>query len=74
VLRYLEGIVRYGLRYASSVDMILQGYVDVDWEGSAMDWKSTSSCCFTLVSAMVSWFSRKQTFLDLSTAEAEYIP
>jgi hypothetical protein len=32
-----------------------------------------SGCCFTLGSAMVSWCSRKQTSLALSTVEAEYI-
>jgi hypothetical protein len=37
VLRYLRGTVGYGLRYASSVDLRLQGYVDAHWEGSAMD-------------------------------------
>jgi hypothetical protein len=31
VLRYLRGTVGYGLRYASSIDMRLQGYVDYDW-------------------------------------------
>jgi hypothetical protein len=41
VLRYLRGIVGYGLRYASSVDMRLQGYADADWAGSAVDQKST---------------------------------
>jgi hypothetical protein len=41
------------------VDMRLQGYADVDWAGSVVDWKSTSDCCFTLGSAMVSWCSRK---------------
>jgi hypothetical protein len=35
--------------------------------------KSTSICCFTLGSAMVSWCSRKQSSVALSTAEAEYI-
>jgi hypothetical protein len=59
VLRYLRGTVGYGLRYTSSVDLSLQGYANVDWAGSAVDWKSTSSCCFTLGSAMVSWCSRK---------------
>jgi hypothetical protein len=53
--------------------MRLQGYVDEDWVGSAMDWKSTSGCCFTLGSAMVSRCSRKWTSLALSTPEAEYI-
>jgi hypothetical protein len=55
------------------VDMRLQGYVDADWAGSAVDQKSTSGCCFTLGFAMVSWCSRKQTFVALSTVEAEYI-
>jgi hypothetical protein len=38
-----------------------------------VDRKSTSGCCFTLGSAMVSWCSRKQTYVALSTIEAEYI-
>jgi hypothetical protein len=70
VLRYIQGIVGYGLRYASSVDLSLQGYVD--WAGSAVDSKSTSDYCFTLWFAMVSWCKR-QIFVALSTAEAEYI-
>ena len=36
------------------------------------DRKSTSGCCFSL-SAMVSWFDRKQSAIALSTVEAEYI-
>jgi hypothetical protein len=35
--------------------------------------KSTSECCFTLGSAMVSWCSRKQISMVLSTAKTEYI-
>jgi hypothetical protein len=73
VLRYLRGTIGYGLRYAYSVDMRLQGYVDSDWAGSAVDRKSTSGCCFSLGSAMVSWCSRKQTSVALSTTEVEYI-
>jgi hypothetical protein len=48
VLRYLRGTIGYGLRYASSVDLSLQGYADADWAGSTVDRKSTSGCCFTL--------------------------
>jgi hypothetical protein len=53
-LRYLRGTVGYGLRYASNVDMSLQGYVDADWAGSAEYRKNTFGCCFTLGFAMVS--------------------
>jgi hypothetical protein len=73
VLRYLQGMIGYGLRYASGVDMRLQGYVDADWARSAVDRKSTYGCCFTLGSAMASWCSRKQSYVALSTAEVEYI-
>jgi hypothetical protein len=65
-----HGTEIYGLRYNSSIDMILQGYTDFDWERSTVERKSTSGCCFTLGSSMVSWCSRKQTFVVLSTIEA----
>ena len=54
VLRYLRGTVGHGLRYTSSIDMRLQGNTDSDWARSTVDKKSTSGCCFTLGSAMVS--------------------
>ena len=47
--------------------------MDLDWVGSAIDRKSTSRCCFNMGSSVISWFSRKQSFLALSTAEAEYV-
>jgi hypothetical protein len=73
VLRCPRGTIGHGLRYTSSIDMRSQGYTDSDWAGSTVDRKSTSGCCFTLRSAMVSWCSRKQTYVALSTVEAEYI-
>ena len=38
-----------------------------------VDCKSTSGCYFTLGSASISWMSRNQKSVALSTAEAEYI-
>ena len=49
------------------------GYTDADWAGSTMDKRSTSGCCFSLGSGVVSWFSRKQKSVALSSTEAEYI-
>ena len=72
VLRYLKGIVDYGLKYDVNQNINLHGYVDLDWSGSTTDRKSTLGCCFSLVSRMISWFSKKQSCVVLSTAEAEY--
>jgi hypothetical protein len=73
VMRYLEGTIDYDLSYDRDHDFTLSGYTDADWAGSVSDRKSTSGCCFSLGSAMISWQSRKQSSIALSTAEAEYI-
>jgi len=72
LLRCLQDTISHGLRYISR-DVRLLGYTDVEWAGSVVDCKSTSGCCFTLGSASISWMSRKQKSVALSTAEAGYI-
>jgi hypothetical protein len=73
VLRYLKGTIDYGLSYDGDHDFTLSGCTDTDWAGSVSDRKSTSRCCFSLGSAMISWQSRKQSSIALSIVEAEYI-
>ena len=46
ILRYLKGTVDYGLKYKTDQRINLEGYVDLDWAGSAIDRKSTSGYCF----------------------------
>ena len=41
ILRYLKGTVDYGLKYKADQKINLEGYVDSDWVGSAIDRKST---------------------------------
>ena len=73
ILRYLKGTVDYGLKYEENQKINLEGYVDLDWVCSSIDRKSTSRCCFSMGSGMISWFRRKQSYVALSTAEAEYV-
>lgn len=73
VLRYLRGTVGYGLRYISDGGVMLHGYTDSSWARSVVDTKRTSRCCFSLGSTMISWSSRKQGSVALSTIEAEYV-
>ena len=51
----------------------LEGYVDSYWAGSSIDRKSTSGCYFSMVSGVISWFIRKQSFVELSTTEVKYV-
>ena len=73
VMRYLKGNLDYGLRYASNGEIRLHGFIDSYWEGSVEDRKNTSRCCFSLGLGVISWFSRKQSSIALSTTEDEYI-
>ena len=68
VLRYLRGTMGYGLRYASGMYMILQGFSDSDWAGCVAYRKSTFGFFFILGSVVISWGSRKHTSVSLSTA------
>ena len=49
------------------------GYFDADWGRCIDDRKNTSGGCFYLGNNLVSWMSKKQNSVSLSTAEAEYI-
>ena len=40
-VRYLKGTVDYGVKYEASQNINLENYVDSNWEGSAIDRKST---------------------------------
>ena len=73
VLMYLCGTIEYGLDYQRGDGVRLVGYTDSDWAGCVSDRKSTSGCCLGLGSTVVSWFSRKQKSVALSSAEAEYM-
>ena len=72
-MRNLKGTIDFGLYYLGGHELRLHGYSDSDWAGSASDRKSTSGGCYSLESAMISWFSKEQSSVALSTAEAEYI-
>eukprot|EP00253_Pinus_taeda_P011243 PITA_11243 len=63
----------YGLWYPRDTDLTLHAYTDADWAGSVDDRKSTSVGAFFMGSRLVSWFSKKQSSIALSTAEAEYV-
>uniref|UniRef100_A0AAV1TGV6 Integrase catalytic domain-containing protein n=1 Tax=Peronospora matthiolae TaxID=2874970 RepID=A0AAV1TGV6_9STRA len=73
IFRYLQGTKMHGICYKPSAKIDFRGYSDADWAGDLADRKSTSGYVFMLLGAPVSWGSKKQPSVSLSTSEAEYI-
>ena len=73
ILRYLRGTTHYGLLYKRAKSKEIIGFSDADWGGDKNDYKSTSGFLFQLGGTTITWQSKKQTCVALSTAEAEYI-
>ncbi|XP_075499187.1 uncharacterized protein LOC142537565 [Primulina tabacum] len=73
ILRYIAGTIELGLWYTHETNSNLVGFSDADWAGDLDDRKSTSGGCFYLGNNLISWHSRKQNCVSLSTAELEYV-
>jgi hypothetical protein len=73
IMRYLVYTLKFGLWYPKGSTFNLIGYSDADYVGCKIDRKSTSDTCQFLRRSMVSWASKKQNSVALSTVEVEYI-
>jgi len=77
VFRYLCGTSDYGLCYQGrpGLDRVLDifGYVDADWARDLDQRRSTCVYVFNLFGGVVSWMSKRQSIVALSTIEAEYM-
>ena len=69
VMRYLKGTVEYALKCDMNQKINLEGYVDSYWEGCSIDRKSTSGCCFSMGSGVISWFGRMESCMVPSITE-----
>ena len=70
IFRYLKGTSNLGLLYRKNSPGRCTGYSDSDWAGDIEDRRSTSGYVFLINGADVSWRSKKQSCVALSTAEA----
>jgi hypothetical protein len=73
IFRYLIHTPTFGLWYLKGSSFERVGYSDSDWAGDKVDRKSTSGACQFLSRSLVSWSSKKQNCVSLSTTEAEYV-
>ncbi|RVX21766.1 Retrovirus-related Pol polyprotein from transposon RE1 [Vitis vinifera] len=73
ILKYLKGTMDIGLWYPKGDNFKLIGYSDADFTGCKVERKSTNDTCHFIGYSLVSWNSKKQNSIALSTEEAEYI-
>lgn len=72
-MKYLKGTYKMKLLLLATSNSKLIGYGDADWAGDCTDRKSTSGLIFQYREGTISWSSRKQTTVALSSTEAKYI-
>jgi hypothetical protein len=72
-MRYLLYTPKFGLWYPKGSTFDLIGYSDADYARCKIDRKSTSGTCQFLGRSMMSWASKKQNLVALSTTKAAYI-
>ena len=72
LLRYLRGTSSTSLCFSKG-KVTLQGFVDADHGRDVDSSKSTSGYIYTIGGTAVSWMSRLQKCVSLSSTEAEYV-
>jgi len=73
IMCYLRGTCELGLFYQRNEGKDWLGYTDSDYANDVEDKKNTSGYVFMMSEAAISWSSKKQPVVSLSTTEAEFI-
>ncbi|BBG92512.1 RmlC-like cupins superfamily protein, partial [Prunus dulcis] len=72
ILKYLKNTPGQGLFFPAQNDLKLRAYCDSDWGGCPTTRRSTTGYCVFLGNSLISWRSKRQKIVSLSSAEAEY--
>ncbi|KAJ6047020.1 uncharacterized protein N7446_011854 [Penicillium canescens] len=72
ILRYLKGTKSLRLAYKGQPQK-LKGFTDADWGGCRDTRRSTAGYLFNIGSGAISWQSKRQGVVALSTCEAEFL-
>ena len=73
VVGYIKNTLDYGLTYSRDFDISPTAFVDADYGGCRDTWRSTSGYVFMMAGGPVTWSSKRQATVALSTVEAEYV-
>ena len=73
IFRYPRGTTHYGLLFNRNGSKAIIRYSDADWGGDTFDCKSMTGYLFQIGGTNITWQSKKQSYVALSTVEAEYV-
>ncbi|GJR41659.1 integrase, catalytic region, zinc finger, CCHC-type containing protein [Tanacetum coccineum] len=73
IFKYLRGTINRGLWYPKDSSIALTAYADADHAGCQDTRRSTSGCMQLLGDRLVSWSSKRQKSVAISSTKAEYI-
>lgn len=68
-----KGSLDRGITYGGREELRVEGYSDCDWTGDKESRKTTSGFIFMMNGWPVSWCSKRQSTVELSSPEADYI-
>lgn len=72
VLHYLKGTVGHGILLRADTDLTVTAWCDADWAGCLVTRRSLTGWFIQLGGSSISWKTKKQKMVSLSSAEAEY--
>ncbi len=73
IFRYLQGSLQMKLQFGATSSKEVLGYYDADWGGDLEDRRSTIGFVFMMGGGAISWSSKQQPTITLSTTKAEYM-
>ena len=75
ILHYMQGTLNHGILISDQKEKSIQleGYVNADRGSNPNGRKSQSEYAFFICARIVSWASKKQPMIALSSTEAEYV-
>ncbi|XP_067208508.1 uncharacterized protein [Linepithema humile] len=73
IFRYLKGTREIKVRYSKSDNDDLVGFSDADWASDVDKRRSCTGYIFLMCKGAISWMSKRQQIVVLSSTEAEYM-
>ena len=73
VIGYIKNTLDYGLTYSCDFELSLHAFIDADYGGCRDTQRLTSGYIFMMASGPVTWSSKHQATVTLSTVEAKYV-